>query len=243
MIGNDFRIYDTEMKRIAIITASGKGLRMNNPIPKQYIKLDNGLTVIDTTITQLLKTPFFDQVLVVLDPNDHYWPQSIYSRNKKILVCSGGKARSDSVRNGLLSLKNTLDDDDWVFVHDAVRPFIQLDDIRRLYASVVVEKSIGGILACPAIETIKQANTSQNVAKTLMREHIYLAQTPQVFRYKTLLMGYYFCLHNNITVTDESSAVEALDHQPIIIQGDRKNIKITSQEDILLANYFLSLDQ
>ena len=70
-----------------------------------------------------------------------------------------------------------------------------------------------------------------------------LAQTPQVFRYKTLLMGYYFCLHNNITVTDESSAVEALDHQPIIIQGDRKNIKITSQEDILLANYFLSLDQ
>ena len=71
------------MKRIAIIPASGKGLRMNNPIPKQYIKLDNGLTVIDTTITQLLKTPFFDQVLVVLDPNDHYWPQSIYSRNKK----------------------------------------------------------------------------------------------------------------------------------------------------------------
>ena len=158
-------------------------------------------------------------------------------------MCSGGKARSDSVRDGLLSLKNTLDDDDWLFVHDAVRPFIQLDDIRRLYTSVVVEKSMGCILACPAIETIKQATTSQNVAKTLMREHIYLAQTPQVFCYNTLLMRYYFCLHNNITVKDESSAVEALDHQIIIIQGDRKNIKITSQEDILLANYFLSLDQ
>ena len=231
------------MKRVVIIPASGKGLRMNNPTPKQYLKLDNGLTVLDTAIDQLLKTPFFDQALVVLDPSDHYWSQSIHIHNKKILLCSGGKARSDSVRNALLSLKNELNDHDWVFVHDAVRPCVQLDDIRRLYASVVVEKSIGGVLGCPAIETVKQAGSGQYITKTLMRENIYLAQTPQVFRYKTLLMGYYFCLHNNITVTDESSAVEALDHQPIIIEGDRKNIKITNQADMMLANYFLSLNK
>ena len=229
------------MKRIAIIPASGKGLRMDNPLPKQYIKLNNGLTVIDTTICQLLKSSFFDRILVVLDSNNHYWSQSVHRNNRKILVCLGGKTRSNSVYNGLLTLESVVDGNDWIFVHDSVRPCIQLNDIRRLHNSVIVEKSIGGILACPAIETIKQANNSKNIVKTLIRKHIYLAQTPQVFRYNTLLAGYYFCFRNDIEVTDESSVIESLGYQPIIIEGNHQNIKITNRDDIFLVNYFLSI--
>ncbi|MBK2126089.1 2-C-methyl-D-erythritol 4-phosphate cytidylyltransferase [Fangia hongkongensis] len=228
------------MKRIAIIPASGIGSRMHAKKPKQYLLLDNGMTVLDTTIARLLESPFFDTLIIAVNRSDTYWKHSIHTKNERIKLCYGGEERSDSVRNALISIKDIAEDDDWIFVHDAARVCISLDDIRRLYASVVVEKSIGGILATKAIDTVKEVNDKGYISKTLHREKIYLAQTPQVFRYKTLLMAYYFCLHNNIKVTDEASAIEALDHQPMVIEGDRRNIKITTPEDLVLANYFLS---
>ena len=231
------------MNKIVIIPASGKGLRMNHPMPKQYIKLYNGLTIIDNTITQLLKMPFFNKVVVVLDSNDKYWLQSRYNKHQKILQCLGGKTRSESVFNGLLSLKNKINDNDWIFVHDAVRPCIQLNDIAILYNSVITEKAMGGILACRAIDTVKQTDYNKNIIKNLIRNYTYLAQTPQMFQYHTLLMAYRFCLYNNITITDESSAVAILkkNQKIIIVENDRKNIKITNKEDIIVTNYFLSL--
>ncbi len=228
------------MKRILVIPASGIGSRMNHDIPKQYIKLDNGLSILDTTIARLLSEPFFDLVVVALDAKDRYWKNSIHISNARIKICAGGKERRDSVRNALMALKNVASDDDWVFVHDAARPCVRLDDIRRLYAAIRVENAIGGILATPAHDTVKAVDQEFNIVKTLDRKKIYLAQTPQVFRYRTLLMGYYFCLHNNIAVTDEASAIEALDHQPIIVDGDKRNIKVTTPEDLVLTNYFLS---
>lgn len=228
------------MKRILVIPASGVGSRMNQDIPKQYIKLDNGLSILDTTISRLLSEPFFDLVVVALNSKDRYWKDSIHISNARIKICAGGKERSDSVRNALMALKNVASDNDWVFVHDAARPCVRLDDIRRLYAAIRVENVIGGILATAAHDTVKAVDKEFNIVKTLDRTKIYLAQTPQVFCYRTLLMGYYFCLHNNIVVTDEASAVEALDHQPIIIDGDKRNIKVTTPEDLVLANYFLS---
>ena len=229
------------MKRIAIIPASGIGVRMKEKTPKQYIKLDNGLTILDTTIKCLLSDTFFDLVVVTLNSKDRYWKSSIHLANANIKICAGGKRRSDSVRNALIALKNVASDNDWVFVHDAVRPCINLDDVRRLHASMMVENAVGGILAQPVVDTVKEIDKNQNIIKTLSRENIYLAQTPQAFRYRTLLMAYYFCLHNNIPVTDEASAVEALDHQPIVVNGDKKNIKVTTPEDLVLVNYFLSL--
>ncbi|WP_119343611.1 2-C-methyl-D-erythritol 4-phosphate cytidylyltransferase [Facilibium subflavum] len=229
------------MKRIAIVPASGFGRRMNHLIPKQYLKLDNGLTVLDTTLNQLLSGAFFDLIVVTVQREDPYWKDSIHCNNEKIKLCYGGAERRDSVRNALMGLKNFAEDDDWIFVHDAARPCVQLDDIRRLYALIRAQNQVGGILAVQATDTVKRANQDFAIDKTLDRAYIYLAQTPQVFRYRTLLMAYYFCLQNNITVTDDASAVEALDHQPILVEGDQRNIKITKPEDLVLANYFLSL--
>ncbi|WP_395946780.1 2-C-methyl-D-erythritol 4-phosphate cytidylyltransferase [Caedibacter taeniospiralis] len=228
------------MKRILIIPASGIGGRMQQELPKQYIKLDNGLSILDTTISRLLTEPFFDLVVVVLNSKDRHWKNSIHISNARIRICAGGKERGDSVRNALMSLKNVAEDDDWIFVHDAVRPCVNLDDVRRLYAAIRIENTIGGILATEVSDTVKLVDEQQNIVRTLDRRCIYLAQTPQVFRYRTLLMGYYFCLHNNIAVTDEASAIEALDHQPLIVDGDKRNIKITTPIDLVLANYFLS---
>ena len=228
------------MKRILIIPASGIGGRMQQELPKQYIKLDNGLSILDTTISRLLTEPFFDLVVVVLNSRDRHWKNSIHISNARIRICAGGKERGDSVRNALMSLKNVAEDDDWIFVHDAVRPCVNLDDVRRLYAAIRIENTIGGILATEVSDTVKLVDEQQNIVRTLDRRCIYLAQTPQVFRYRTLLMGYYFCLHNNIAVTDEASATEALDHQPLIVDGDKRNIKITTPIDLVLANYFLS---
>ncbi|WP_116964152.1 2-C-methyl-D-erythritol 4-phosphate cytidylyltransferase [Fastidiosibacter lacustris] len=228
------------MKRIVVIPASGIGSRMQQDIPKQYIKLDNGLTILDTTISCLLSESFFDLIVVALNSKDRHWKYSIHTTNAHIKICAGGAERRDSVRNALMALKNIAKDDDWIFVHDAVRPCVRLDDIRRLYASVMVENAIGGVLALKASDTVKCVDKQQNIIKTTDRNYIYLAQTPQVFKYRTLLMGYYFCLHNDILVTDDSSVVEALDHQPIVIEGDKRNIKITTPDDLVLANYFLS---
>lgn len=228
------------MKRILVIPASGIGRRMNKDLPKQYITLDNGLSILDTTISRLLDEPFFDLVVVVLNLQHHYWKNSTHISNARIKICAGGTERADSVRNALMALKNLAEDDDWIFVHDAARPCIYLYDIRRLYAAICVDNSIGGILATAAYETVKVVDSEFNIVKTIDKKNIYLAQTPQAFRYRTLLMGYYFCLHNNIIVTDEAAAVEALDHQPIIINGDKRNIKVTTPEDLVLVNYFLS---
>ena len=229
------------MKRFAIIPAAGIGTRMQSVTPKQYLKLNNGLSILDTTISQLLQTPFFDLLIIAVNKNDTYWKNSIHLKNQKIRLCYGGNTRSDSVRNALVALKETAENSDWIFVHDAARPCIHLNDIRRLYAAVITEKAIGGILACQATDTVKQGDMKQRVIKTFDRSSIYLAQTPQVFRYQPLLMAYYFCLENKINVTDEASAIEALDHQPLIVKGNAKNIKITKPEDLVMANYFLSL--
>ncbi|MFZ9035351.1 MAG: 2-C-methyl-D-erythritol 4-phosphate cytidylyltransferase [Francisellaceae bacterium] len=228
------------MKRIAVIAASGIGQRVGGEKPKQYLELDNGLTILDTTLTRLLVSSFFDYIIVALNQNDRYWQHSRFAGHSRILTTLGGDERSDSVRNALLALKNIADDDDWICIHDAARPCIDLDDVRRLYAMIRAERAIGGILALPVTDTIKRVNAKKNITATLDRNALYLAQTPQIFQYKTLIYALYFCGENEIKITDDAQAVEALDHQPIIVEGKKSNIKITVEEDIDLANYYLT---
>ena len=229
------------MKKILVIPASGSGNRMGQAKPKQYLKLNNGLSILDTTISRLLvEKPFFDYIIVVLNLKDLYWKNSIYVNDSRIKTCFGGEERSDSIRNALISLKNIATDEDWIFVHDAARPCICMNDVKGLFNSIRNSK-LGGILAISVNDTVKLVNkTSRSIVDTFDRRNIYLAQTPQVFRYRLLLTGYYYCLFNNIVVTDDSSVVEALGFHPMIVNGNKKNIKITLPEDMILANYYLS---
>ena len=228
------------MKKILIIPASGLGLRMSSDVPKQYIKLDNGLTILDTTLSRLLVDDFFDLVVVVIAKKDRLWYGSKYKHHPKIRLCYGGDERFNSVKNALTLIKPMVQDTDWVFVHDAARPCIHINDVKRLFLGVVQKNGVGGLLAAPVVDTVKEIDAHRlAVLRTLDRDHIYLAQTPQMFRYRTLSMAYYFCEEHNIQVTDEASAVESLDHQPIVISNSKYNMKVTTPEDVNLVNYIL----
>lgn len=232
------------MKRILIVLAAGVGSRMEKSLPKQYLKLNNGLSILDTTILRLLHNLLFDLVVIVLNPEDNHWKESIHNHNPNIKICFGGKERSESVYNALILLKDFSRSNDWIFVHDSVRPCINISDIIKLCKEIHNKKAIGGILSTRLYDTVKILDVSNQLSlQTLNTKKTYIAaQTPQVFRYDKLLEGYELCFKNNIQITDEASAIEMLKDSSLIvvsIEGDRKNIKVTIEEDIKLVNSFL----
>ncbi|MCL4168904.1 UNVERIFIED_CONTAM: hypothetical protein GTU68_021709, partial [Idotea baltica] len=186
-------------------------------------------------------------VVVVLHPNDPYWKElNIQSKGKVLYTVSGGENRSDSVMQGLQYLKNEigLDADSWVMVHDSVRPCLLKTDIDVLLR-ICNDASIGGILASPVRDTMKRVgidliNTNKNkVLSTESRENLWHALTPQVFRLDDLNNALKYCEDNDLAITDESSAMENMGHQPELVEGSHNNIKITHPSDIELATFFL----
>ncbi len=228
-------------KKILIIPAAGIGSRMQLEIPKQYLKLKNNLTILDNTLKSLLSSDFFDKVVISISKEDEYWQKSQYANNNRVLVCHGGATRFESVMNALNHLNDALDGSDWIFVHDAARPCINIDDVHNLYNQTKVSKHKCGILATKAFETVKEVLIDTNITKTINRENIWLAQTPQLATKKDLANAFDFCISNKLTdkITDESSALEMFGFSPIVVEGSRSNIKVTKQEDLEFVNFKL----
>jgi 2-C-methyl-D-erythritol 4-phosphate cytidylyltransferase len=223
-----------------IVPAAGMGARMQSDTPKQYLKLKNNKTILDTTIERLLCSEVIKNILVVLHPKDKHWVHSIYAKHQYVQTCIGGKDRVDSVLNALQALKKKVKDDQWIMIHDAARACVTSDDIDALYHVVEVTEAVGGILALPIYETVKQADMFDNIVRTVDRSGLWLAQTPQMFSYEVLTQSIINALKHNEVITDEASAVEYAGFKPILVQGRRSNIKITVSEDIEFANLYLS---
>ena len=155
-------------------------------------------------------------------------------------IINGGETRSDSVLNGV----NALDGEasDWVMVHDCVRPCVRAGDINRLYNELKLS-TVGGLLGLPVIETLKQVSDRRRVVKTVLRDEHWLAQTPQMFRLGLLKSALQQAKSDDWNVTDEASAIEMSGETPIIIQGSKDNIKITTTEDLAMAEYILQLQE
>ncbi|WP_083578941.1 IspD/TarI family cytidylyltransferase [Francisella frigiditurris] len=215
---------------------------MELDLPKQYLKLSNNKTILDNTILALLKEPFFDLVIISLSDKDKYWIESEFANHSLVKTCIGGKTRFHSVYNALSFIKDSTDKEDWIFVHDAARPCINIENVKKLFKEVSNSNvnSNSGILAVKAFETVKECTNSQ-ITKTLNRENIWLAQTPQLSKYGELLKAFNYCSNNNLvnSVTDEASALELYGDNPIIVEGLRSNIKVTKQEDIEFVEFFL----
>lgn len=228
--------------KYVIIPAAGIGTRMKTDTPKQYIKLKNQQTILDTTIGIFVASGFFDKVIVALSQRDDFWQDSIYFSNPQVKSCIGGDTRFESVQNALNIINKQFTDDknSWIFVHDGARPAVSLADIIKLYNKVKASKNQCGILAIPAFETVKQISNNSILA-TLKRDDIWLAQTPQLARLNHLVKAFKFCQSNKITdkVTDEASALELLGDRPIIVEGSRKNIKVTTKDDLAFINYLI----
>jgi len=226
-------------KYFLVIPASGIGKRMNSDIPKQYLHLDNGITILDQCLKTFLSIESISGFVIALAKKDTRFESSLFAKHSKLLaIASGGQERFHSVLNALNSLDEIAEFNDWVLVHDSVRPCIKKSDIEKLIAEVSGD-AIGGILANRVADTVKQKNTNGSMS-TVDRKQLHMAQTPQMFRFGILKEAIEKIIKLDMHITDESEALEYLGHSVRIVNGSSSNIKITNKDDIDLANYFLN---
>src|SRR2546423_4948016 len=215
------------MKVGAIIAAAGFGRRMKADRPKQLLEL-NGTPIIIHTIRKFDASPAIDYIIVTA-PRESVEEVRELVRSadfrKSVAVIEGGERRQDSVAAGLEHLQPGTD---VVAVHDGVRPFVSREDIENVVRQA--ERSGAAILAVPIVETVKQVEKDV-VELTLTREHLVLAQTPQVFRTEILKEAFDRALQDEYYGTDESSLVERLGHPVAIVRGSGRNIQITRAGD------------
>lgn len=221
----------------AIVPAAGIGQRMEADRPKQYLPLA-GKTVIQHTLEKLAAVPQVTGIVVALRADDGYWDELGINLPKPLKIVEGGEERVHSVFTAASSIAEELDQDDWLLVHDAARPCVQVSDIIQLIKTVS-EHECGGLLATQASDTLKLSNSKQSAEKTIDRSRIWHALTPQCFRAPLLLEALEKGVENPNTITDESSAMEAAGYQPLLVQGRSDNLKITRSEDIALAEFYL----
>ena len=206
-------------------------------VPKQYLPLA-GRTVIEWSLAPFLEQERTSGVVVVLAESDPRWSQTALAGHAKIITTTGGAERMDSVLAGLRVLETRAAPRDWVLVHDAARPCLSSADLDRLIRELSNDE-VGGLLAAPVVDTLKRADDQQRVDRTVPREKLWRALTPQMFRFELLRRAMLNAIHNGICVTDEAQAVEALGLRPKLIAGDADNIKITLPEDLPRAERIL----
>ncbi|HKE43394.1 MAG TPA: 2-C-methyl-D-erythritol 4-phosphate cytidylyltransferase [Steroidobacteraceae bacterium] len=222
----------------AIVAAAGQGRRMDAGRPKQYLPLA-GATVLERAIRPLWSDARIAAVIVVLAPDDEFWPKLPMAEAPRLRTALGGATRQQSVLNGLVALAGRAAADDWVLVHDGARPCLGAEELDTLIAAVEHD-SVGGLLAVPLADTLKHADASGlRSDATVDRKALWCAQTPQMFRYQLLRTALEQAVAQGLQLTDEAAAVEALGHRPRLVRGSARNLKITHREDLVLAEALL----
>jgi len=223
----------------AVIPAAGSGMRMGSSIPKQYLSLA-GRTLIERVIDVLVAEPTIAGITVAVASDDPYWNRYLPgSWPKAVRIAAGGDTRARSVLNALETLKEELEDQDWVLVHDAARPCLDPRDIAALMQAVG-EGEVGGILAVPVADTLKRVDEDKLISGTVERAELWRAFTPQMFRYKLLREALESALSSGEAPGDEASAMERARHTVQVVEGRSDNIKITRPDDIALAEAILA---
>jgi 2-C-methyl-D-erythritol 4-phosphate cytidylyltransferase len=229
------------MRVSVILPAAGLGTRMGREKAgtsrKQFMLLE-GAPVLIHTIRKFLRCPSVHEIVVALRAEDMDWARGLIHAEhaaKPVHVVEGGESRQESVQNALACLDPGTE---LVAVHDAVRPFISTELVER----VIQEAAHHGaaIVGIVPVDTVKQVHKNR-IRSTLMREHLVLAQTPQVFRFELIQRAFAKAREDGFTGTDESSLVERLEEGEVhVVQGSDRNIKITKPSDIELAQLYLA---
>lgn len=227
----------------AVLPAAGIGRRLGSNVPKQYLEID-GIPLILHSLRRLNSIPAIRKTIVVIHSDDQHWSlleaQVKAEFGDRIETVIGGDERYQSVLNGLMGLALDAQDNDWVLVHDAVRPCVRSEDIENLI-SAVQEHPIGGLLGYPMDNTLKRVDENNTVLESVDRTAYWNALTPQMFRYSILKDAITSVVTDGSEVTDEASAIESVGHNPIMVSGNKDNIKITHGTDLLLANHILKM--
>jgi 2-C-methyl-D-erythritol 4-phosphate cytidylyltransferase len=222
---------------VAIIVAGGFGKRMTTSTAKQYLLL-GGIPILSHTLLKFEEASSVKDVILVVPPGDEGYVQSSivekFNISKVRHVREGGSKRQDSVRNGLAMVDSW---DGMVLIHDGARPFIAPDLIDL---SVERAKKSGAlVLGIPASDTVKSVEERNRIKKTLPRDSIWLAQTPQVFRTDIIRKAYEKAYDEGFYGTDDAEIVERMGITVEMMLGSSANIKITTPEDLVLGEFLM----
>ena len=204
------------MKYDAIVVAGGSGKRANLGFNKVLFKMKNAKTVLENACHLFIEDKDCLKLIVVTN-------EEVAFNNSKVLVIKGGKERYDSVKNGLEFV-----DSEYVFVHDGARPFLSKEDLENLKDNIL--DNDGAILAYKAFDTVKYVEEGF-VLKTINRDNVYLALTPQAFKSDMLKVAYK--LNNFDGITDDASLFERCGYKVKIVLGSKTNKKLTEKDDFL----------
>jgi 2-C-methyl-D-erythritol 4-phosphate cytidylyltransferase len=207
---------------------------------KQFMLLE-GSPILLHTVRKFAACDRVSEIVVALRREDLEWVGDLLRaeiRNKPVRVVEGGNSRQESVANALASL---APDTDLVVVHDAVRPFVDLETIEKCLTEAA--EAGAAIVGIVPVDTVKQATRAHTehvrIRGTIPREKLVLAQTPQVFKYELIKRAFEAAAADGFVGTDESSLVERLEHEVAVVLGSDRNIKITKPTDMDLARLFL----
>jgi 2-C-methyl-D-erythritol 4-phosphate cytidylyltransferase len=227
------------MNVTAIIAAAGAGRRMKADRPKQLLTLEN-VPILIYTIRKFDASALINRILVAAPQESVEEIRKLVAAAgfaKPVSVVQGGARRQDSVA---VAMQHLGPDTTIVAVHDAVRPFVQVEEIEAVILEA--QKSGAAVLAIPIVDTVKQIRKDV-VDSTLTREHLVLAQTPQVFRVEVLREAFERAKRDEYYGTDESSLVERIGRAVAVVRGSERNIKITRPGDLALARFLLKEEQ
>lgn len=215
-----------------VIAAAGASTRYGGATPKPWLRI-GGRSLLEHALRALAAAPGVAGGVVVTAPGDRRFRRLRPSARRGVVAVPGGPTRALSVLNGLRALV-TAEPEDWVLVHDAARPCVPRRDLLGLIAECRRDE-VGGLLALPVADTLKQADGEGRAARTVPRERIWRAQTPQMFRHGQLLRALAHSLAEGFDATDESAAIEGLGLRPRLVEGSALNIKVTRPGDLALA--------
>jgi 2-C-methyl-D-erythritol 4-phosphate cytidylyltransferase len=218
----------------ALIPAAGVGARMAADGPKQYLPL-GGKPMLRHALDAFLSSEMISHTFVVVSAGDGQIDAVAPSHGVTVLRC-GGATRMESIRNALAAMASSVREGDWVLVHDAARPGLNRALIEKLIAEVGAHP-VGGLLALPVVDTVKRA--ASGAVSTISRDGLWLAQTPQMFRYR-LLRDALDAATDAAAITDDASAVEAMGYAPMLVEGHPRNLKVTLPPDIRIAEMYLA---
>jgi 2-C-methyl-D-erythritol 4-phosphate cytidylyltransferase len=233
------------MQVAVIIPAAGLGTRMGREKSgvsrKQFMLLD-GAPILIHTIRKFLRCPSVSEIVIALRAEDMDWARELVAAevaSKPVRFVEGGDSRQASVENALATLAPGTE---LVAVHDAVRPFIDPEIVEKVIAEAA--HSGAAIVGIVPVDTVKQMHKKDKIKSTLPREHLVMAQTPQVFRFELLKEAFASARADQFTGTDEASLVERLERVDVsVVQGSDRNIKITKPTDMELAHLFLTQER
>ncbi len=225
------------MRVAALIPAAGRGRRMGAEKPKAFLSL-GGVPILAHTLKRFEECRLVDEVLPLVPSGEGvFWAEEIVRRfgfKKMPRILPGGEERQDSVFVGLKAVQGRAD---WVIIHDGARPFVPPELIERALSELSRSQAV--VAALPAYETLKEVSPGKEVLRTVDRSPLWMIQTPQAFAFPVIFRAHEKARQDCFVGTDDSSLVERLGIPVRIIQGSKFNFKITTSEDLAIAEAFL----